>query len=189
MYNPNIPYMESPKSSPATLLGEWMSLARQSKRLHEAAATHFSGRSDAGLVTAVVLGSAGGLLNILLGAVSSEYGGGAAVNISQVALGCVSVLSAAIMSLSKQLGWETRARTHAEYASHYGELARLISSERTLSKLNDSSFASVGDLIKKVQADLDKIEENAPPIPGFIEKRLGPRVPPSPGTSPCGSTV
>jgi hypothetical protein len=179
----------SPKSSPATLLGEWMSLARQSKRLHEAAATHFSGRSDAGLVTAVVLGSAGGLLNILLGAVSAEYGGGAAVNISQVALGCVGVASAAIMSLSKQLGWETRAHAHAEYASHYGELARLISSERTLSKLNDSSFASVGDLIKKVSADLDHIEDGAPPIPGFVEKRLGPRVPPSPTPSLGSSEV
>ena len=31
----------------------------------------------------------------------------------------------------------------------------------------------MGDLIKKVQADLDKIEEGAPPIPGFIAKKMG----------------
>ena len=61
------------------LLSEWMCFARQSKRLHEAVATHFSGRPDADLVTVVVLGSAGGLPNLLLGAVSAEYGGGAAL--------------------------------------------------------------------------------------------------------------
>jgi hypothetical protein len=95
------------------------------------------------------------------------------VNVSQVVLGFASVASAAIISTAKQLGWETKAQKHGEYASHYGELARLINSERTLALLNDSSFASAGDLIKKVQAELDKIEENAPPVPGFIEKRIG----------------
>ena len=177
----------SPNSCPASLLSEWGGHARQCKRLHEAAASHFSGRSDAGLVTAVVLGSAGGLINILLGAVSAEYGG--VINGSQVALGCVSVASAAIMSVSKQLGWDSRAHTHAEYAGHYSELARLITSERALARLNDSTFASVGELIKKVQAELDRIEDGAPPIPGFIEKRLGARVPPSPARSPGTSEV
>lgn len=156
------------------LLSEWGRIARHNKALHEAASAHFSGRSDAGLITAVVLGSAGGLINILIGAAGPELGGAAAaVNISQVALGCASVVSAAIVSAAKQLGWESKAHKHGEYACHYGELSRLINSERTLAILNDSSFASVGDLIKKVQADLDKIEEGAPPIPGFIAKKMG----------------
>jgi hypothetical protein len=115
-----------------------------------------------------VLGSADGLINILMGAESAEYGGGAAVNKSQVAVGCVSTLSAAIIYVSKQLGWETRAHTYAVYASHYGELARLISSEPTLSKVNDSLFASVGDLIKNVSAELDRIKDGATPIPEFM---------------------
>ncbi len=71
-----------PKSSPAGLLSEWMRLVRQYKWLNEAAATHFSDRSEAGLVTAVVLGSAGGFIKILLVAASAEYGGGAAINVS-----------------------------------------------------------------------------------------------------------
>ena len=175
------------KGCPASLLSEWAGHARQCKRLHEAAASHFSGRSDTGLITAVVLGSAGGVINILLGAVSAEYGG--VINGSQVALGAVSVASAAIMSVSKQLGWDSRAHTHAEYAGHYSELARLITSERALARLNDSTFASVGELIKKVQAELDRIEDGAPPIPEFIEKRLGVRVPPSPARSPGTSEV
>ena len=90
------------KGCPASLLSEWAGHARQCKRLHEAAASHFSGRSDTGLITAVVLGSAGGVINILLGAVSAEYGG--VINGSQVALGCVSVTSAAIMRLVNNSG-------------------------------------------------------------------------------------
>jgi hypothetical protein len=144
-------------------------------------------KSDAGLITAVVLGSAGGLVNILLGAVSAEYG--SVINGSQVALGCVSVDSAAIMSVSKQLGWDSRAHTHAEYAGHYSELARLITSERALARLHYSTSASIRELVKKVQAELDRIENGAPLIPEFIEKRLGMRVPPTPAPSQGSSEV
>ncbi len=137
----------------------------------------------------MVLGSSGGLIYILLGAVSAEYGGGAIMNGCQVALGCASVAYAAIVSVSKQLGWDSRANTHAEYAEHYCELARLITSERALARLNDSTFGSVGELIKKVQADLDRIEDGAPPIPDFIEKRLGAQIPPSQSRSPSSSVI
>ena len=159
--------------SPRTLLNEWMLFARQNKLLHDAACKYYSALSDAGLITAVLMGSAGGLINILLGAVSAEYGSGAVINISQVALGFVSILSAAIVSVGKQLGWEQLSHTHAEYAAHYGELARLIGAERTLARISDSAFASVGDLIKRVQGELDRFEEGAPAIPAFIENRLG----------------
>ncbi len=94
--------LPSPRSkSPEALLSEWMLFAQRNKALHEAARTHYVRMSDAGLITAVVLGNAGGLINILLGAVSAEYGAGAALNIYQVALGFISVVSAAIISAAK----------------------------------------------------------------------------------------
>jgi hypothetical protein len=150
-----------------------MVFARRNKALHEAAKAHFSSWSDTGIITAVVMGSVCDLVNIYLGSTS---GTGAVINGSQITLGIVSVFSAAVMSLSKQLGWESRAHTHNEYAGHYSGLARLISPERALARLNDSSFASVGDLIKKVSAKLDRMEDNAPSIPAFTEKRFERRV-------------
>ena len=158
--------LPSPRSdSPQTLLNEWMHFARRNKSLHEAARAHYAGLSDAGLITAVVLGSAGGLINILLGAVSAA---GAAINISQVALGSISIVSATIISAAKQLQWETKALQHGETAMHYGELVRIVNSERTLARISDSGFASIGDLIKKLQAKLDQLEESAAAVPGFI---------------------
>ena len=172
--------LPSPTSdSPEALLSDWMLFARRNKALHEAARAHFARMADAGLITAVVLGSAGGLINILLGAVSAEYGAGAALNISQVALGAISVISAAIISAAKQLQWEALAHQHGETAMHYAELARMINSERTLARIADSGFASIGDLIKKVLAELDRFEESAPAVPGFIEAKLGPPAPSS----------
>ncbi len=160
--------------SPETLLREWMLFARRNKALHEAARVHYTRMSDGGLVTTVVLGSAGGLISILLGAGSAT---GADLNISQVALGCIGIVSAAIISAAKQLQWEAKALLHGETAMRYGELARMINRERTLARIVDSGFASVGDLIKKVQAEYDRFEESAPAVPGFIEAKLGPPAP------------
>ena len=177
--------LSSPRSdSPQTLLNEWMHFARRNKALHEAARAHYAGLSDAGLITAVVLGSAGRLINILLGPVSAEYGAGVTLNIFQIALGFISVVSAAIISAAKQLRWETLAHQHDETAMHFAELARMINSERTLARIADSGFASIGDLIKKVQAELDRFEESAPAVPGFLEAKLGP-----PAPSSCHSDV
>ena len=166
--------LPSPRSdSPEALLSDWMLIARRNKALHKAARAQYARMSDVRLITAVVLDSAGGLINILLGAVSAEYGVGAAHNISQVALGAISVISAAIISAAKQLQWEAKALLHGETAMHYAELARMINSERTLARIYDSGFASIGDLIKKVLAELDRFEESALAVPGFIEAKLG----------------
>ncbi len=58
---------------------------------------------------------------------------------------------------------------------HYAELARMINGDRTLARISDSGFASFGDLIKKVQAELVRFEESAPAVPGLIEASSGPR--------------
>ncbi len=91
----------SPRSDfPETMLSDWMRFARRSKSLREAARVHYARMSSGGLITAVIVSSAGGLTNILLGASSAT---GAYLNLSQVALGFISVVSATIISAAKQL--------------------------------------------------------------------------------------
>ena len=153
------------------LLLKWRGIARSNKRLHEAARSHFKSLADSSTISAVVLGSAGGLMNILLGVIDTQYD--TAINIGQVVLGVTGLISAGIMSTSKQLGWETKHQMHEEYTARYSEVVRMINSEETLSRLNDSSYASRGDFIKAVQNELDRIEDHAPPIPGFLEEKLG----------------
>ncbi len=141
------------KDCPASFLSEWASHARLSKRLHEAAGRNYCGRSDTGLIKVVVLSSAGGLINISLEAVSAGNGDRAVMHYYKVALCCASLAPVAIMSVSTQIGWDSLASTHAEYARHYIKLSRQIRSGRALTRLDDSTFTSVGELINKEQAD------------------------------------
>jgi hypothetical protein len=150
-----------------------MLFARRNKALHEATRAQYARMSYGGLVTAVVLGNAIELIDILLGTISAEYGTFATLSISQDALGLIGIVSASIISAAKQLLWEIKALLHGETAMHHAEMARNRNTERTLARISDSGFSSIGDPIKKVQAELDRFEESAPSIPGFVEATLG----------------
>ena len=111
-------------------------------------------------------------MNIFLG-IMDDTRFGAVVNLGQVGLGLTSLVSAGIVSLSKQLGWETKHQQHEEFSARYGEISRMISTEVTLTRLQDSTFASMADFIKVVSAEINRVEDHAPPIPGFLVKCRG----------------
>ena len=85
------------------LLYKWRGIARDNKRLHEAARSYYKGLADASMISAVVLGSTGGLMNILLGVIDPNLE--AAINIGQIVLGVTGLVSAGIVSVANQLGW------------------------------------------------------------------------------------
>ena len=153
------------------LLYKWRGVARDNKRLHGAARSYYKSLADTSIISAVVLGSTGGLMNILLGVIDPKLE--AAINIGQIALGVTGLVSAGIVSVSNQLGWTQKHQLHEEYTARFSEVVRMINSEETLFHLNDSSYASRGDFIRTVKAELDRIEDHAPPIPGFLEEKLG----------------
>ena len=153
------------------LLARWRNTARQNKRLHEAARSYYKNLSDNSLVSAVSLGVVGGILNICLGIVDNRYQ--SVINIGQVVLGGTGLISAGIISICNQLGWPQKHQLHEEYSARYGELCRMINSEEILVRMHDSTYASKGDFIRTVKAELDRIEDHAPPIPGFLEGKLG----------------
>ena len=121
------------------------------------------------MILTVVLGSAGGLTNMLLGLISPEFG--TLVNIGQVALGALGLFTTGMISIANQLGWAEKAILHEEYAGRYSEVIRMINTEETLYRLNDSTFATRGDFIRQMQAELNRIEDQAPSIPGFLSHR------------------
>ena len=154
------------------LLKKWRDIARTNTRLHAEARAYYKNLADTSLVSAIVLGSTGGLMNIFLG-IMDDTRFGAVVNLGQVGLGLTSLVSAGIVSLSKQLGWETKHQQHEEFSARYGEISRMISTEVTLTRLQDSTFASMADFIKVVSAEINRVEDHAPPIPGFLVKCRG----------------
>ena len=153
------------------LLLKWRTIARNNKRLHEAARSHYKSLADSSLLLSVVLGSTGGMMNVLLGVIDTDFK--TVINTGQVVLGVTGLVATGVVSACKQLGWESKHHMHEEYTSRYSEVVRMINAEETLMKLNNSSYAKKGDFIKAIQNELDRIEDHAPPIPGFLETKLG----------------
>ena len=155
------------------LLYKWRNVARDNKRLHEASRAYYKSLADTSIITAVVLGSTGSLLNILLGVIpNSTAMPSSVVNVGQVVLGAAGLVSAGIVSIATQLGWTQKNQLHEEYTSRYSEVVRMINSEETLFRLNDSTYASRGDFIRHIQAELNRIEDHAPPVPASIQDML-----------------
>jgi len=168
-----------------TLLSEWMCIAKQNKKLHEVSAAYYKKFADTSILTAIVMGSVGSILNIVLKAIDSFSF--VLINVAQITLGCTGLISTAITGASKQLELEANTLHHLEHASKYGELHQTIRSELILIPSNDSAYASKTDFLKHIENEVDRIEENVPSIPEHIERKLGPKCVASPNHSPTPS--
>jgi hypothetical protein len=82
----------------------------------------------------------------------------------------VSLLSELVSALSSGLEWPNKAERHDNYASWLGEVVRVINTECTLRHMQNAEYASEGDFIRHMSAEMNRLRENAPNIHGFIEK-------------------
>ena len=167
------------------LLNDWMKFAKHNKQLHEASAVYYKKFAEISILSSIILGSTGSILNIVLGALDPFSS--VIVNVAQIALGASGLVATAIITASKQLELEANTLHHIEHASKYGELYRTIRAELVLIRMNDSSYASKTDFLKHIEHELDRIELNAPTIPDHIERNLGPKCIASPNHSPTPS--
>jgi len=156
-------------------------LARHNRRDHNEAASYFRKWVDASVLSSIVLGSTGSLLNVILGSIHPAHL--VIVNLSQIVLGLTGLSSTVLVTLSKQLELDSNAINHSEYASKFSELHRQIRAELVLLRMNDSSHASSTDFLKTCAAELNRIEESAPPNPEHISKRVGAKCTCSPAPS------
>ncbi len=151
----------------ATLLAEWMHLAKDSKNMHEEAANFSKMWADTCMLTGIILSSAGGGLNIILGSVDPL-----AFVFAQIGLGVVVLTSTAIITISKELKLEELVIKHQEYSARFDDLHRVIQAELVLLRMNDSSYASREDFLKIIENELRKIQDAAPSPPSCIAKKF-----------------
>ncbi len=99
-----------------------MRLAKHSKKLHEESAAYYKKFADTGILTAIVMGSTGSILNIVLGSIDPFSF--VLVNDAQIALGCTGSIATGIITASRQLEFEKNTIHRIEHASKYGKLHR-----------------------------------------------------------------
>jgi hypothetical protein len=174
-----MPYILNGKDR--NIFSGWMKLAKHNKQLQEASALYYKKFAEILILSSIVLGNTGSILNIILGALDPFSF--VIVNVAQIILGASGLVATVIITASKQLKLEANTLHHIEHASKYVELYRTARAELVLIRLNDSSYASKTDFLKHIEHELDRIELNAPTIPNHIERNLGPKCIASPNHS------
>ena len=144
-----------------------MHLAKDSKTMHEEAAIFLKNVVDTYLLTNIILSTAGGGLNNILGSVYLL-----AFVFAQVELGVVVLISTAIITISKQSTLEELVIKHQEYSARFDDLNRVIQAELVLLRMDDGSYASRKDFLKIIENELSKIQDATPSPLGFIAKRF-----------------
>jgi hypothetical protein len=99
-------------------------MARHNKRLHEATDVDCKKFVDISIMNAIVMGSTGLILNIILGAINPINF--VLVNVAQFLLRTIGSIATAIVTASKQLELEANTLHHLEHASKCGQLHRTI---------------------------------------------------------------
>lgn len=147
------------------LLTKWRYNANVQKTFHSRSYSYFKRLADA---TAVVSVS----ISLLVGCFNLAYGivGPTEAESASVVSGCLSLCAGSIVGVANSLGWAEKSAQHNHYAARYGEISRDINTEAMLKRMDDGTFASEAEFIKHISAQLDRIEENAPTIPGVVER-------------------
>jgi hypothetical protein len=126
----------------------------------------FNGRADMALFTTVALSLGVGCLNLTYGIGQPS----ATTGIPAIVSGCLSLLSGSVAAVNRGLEWPNKAERHNDYSSRFGDVVWDINTECTLRHLNDADYNSEGGFIRHTSNVMSRLEENAPNIPGCIEK-------------------
>jgi len=111
--------------------------------MHEEAANFYKMWADTYMLTSILLGTAGGGLNIILGFVDSQ-----AFMFAQIGLGMVDLTSITIITISNKLKLKELLMKYQEYSSRFDNLQRVIQAALVLLRMDDSSYASREDFLK-----------------------------------------
>jgi hypothetical protein len=148
------------------LLGKWCAHAKRLKHLHGSSYSFFKGRADMAFFTTVALSLGVGCLNLMYGIGQPSATSG----IPAIVSGSLSLLCGSVAAVNLGLEWPNKAERHNDYSSRFGEVVRDINTECTLRHLKNAEYASEGDFIRHTSNVMSRLEENAPNIPGCIEK-------------------
>jgi hypothetical protein len=150
------------------LLEKWRAHEKRLKRLrlHGASYSLFKGRADMALFTTVALSLGVGCLNLTYGIGQPS----ATTEIPAIVSGCLSLLSGSVAAVNRGFEWPNKAERHNDFSSRFGEVVWDINTECTLRHPNYVKFNLEGDFIRHTGNVMSRLEENAPNIPGCIEK-------------------
>lgn len=150
-----------------TLLLHFRDTCRWQKRLHEVAHQRFQRLADVSAASVVGLTTAAGIFTVILPLINPQS------TAIPVVTGSVSILGGALGALARSFNLEVKANEHNKYSAEYAEIARAINTERVLAECGHGTYVSKADFIKTVQGRLNRLDDGAPSIPVWAQRRVG----------------
>lgn len=157
------------------LLKEWMERAEDSSWLHARSFTHYRLMNYFFMIPIIVMSSAAGVVNLTNSSVSTSCEEGSTqdrLQYIQLGIGILGVTTAALTAVYNFIKVGEKQQAHAMYSAQFEKLAREIKVETVLSDSTMQTYTDIGVLLKECQDDFDELTDQAPSIPGFIERRL-----------------
>ena len=150
---------------PSPILEKWSKTARSKKHLHAAAYEFYNFLSNITGTSTIAITTLSGMISIVIASLGNDN------SYAEVTTGSLSIFAGGLLAVSRSLGFERKAELHNEYSTRYAELVRDIHTEAALRAMGNGRYISDAESIKVLQCELDKLDDKAPHIPGFIEQR------------------
>ena len=113
------------------------------------------------MISIITFSTSGGTLNVLMSFGTSKW-------YIQLVVGFFGLLTAILSAVHNFLDVPESQERHNMYSSGFGQIVRAIDMEIVLANTKNESYASLGEFIKIIKNDIDRLISNAPPIPEHL---------------------
>ena len=147
------------------LLTRWKSISDNYKRLHEESYSYFFRLNNGLMIPIIALSTCSGGINVIFSFQETTW-------YIQLITGIFGFSVAMLSSVYNFLNVPEYQEKHDMYSVHFDQLSRTIDMELVLYASKSKTYASLPEFIKIVKTNMDRLIENAPPIPKHILDRL-----------------
>ena len=147
------------------LLTRWKSISDNYKHLHEESYSYFFRLNNGLMIPIIALSTCSGGINVIFSFQETTW-------YIQLITGIFGFSVAMLSSVYNFLNVPEYQEKHDMYSVHFDQLSRTIDMELVLYASKSKTYASLPEFIKIVKTNMDRLIENAPPIPKHILDKL-----------------
>lgn len=147
------------------LLSRWKDICDNYKHLHEESYAYFFRLNNGLMIPIITLSTCSGSISIIFSLQESAW-------YFQLIAGVLGLSVGLLSGIYNFLGVPEYQEKHDIFAVNFDQLARTIDMELVLYRSSNKMYASLPEFVKFVKTNLDRLIENAPPIPEHIMKGM-----------------
>ena len=150
------------------LLKRWKNITNSFETLHQNSYEYYKKINYGLMIPVILLTTISGIFNMVLSFNTTDCSDDINDFPLQIMLSSFSLTAGALTTLYNFLNVPTYQESHNMHSSEFNKLYREIEMELVLYQSSNKTYTSLAEFIKITKTNLDRLIENAPPIPTFI---------------------